>query len=248
VRVLLCGESWVTHSLHIKGVDSFTTSSYVEGADRLRASLDTAGIEVSYLPGHLTPARFPGSAGDLADYTAVILSDIGANSLLLSPDTFERSAIAPNRLDAVEEYVRAGGALLMIGGYLSFAGIEGKARYHGTAVEKALPVEISIQDDRVEAPQGVQPTVASAGHPVVAGIPAQWPVLLGYNQLTAKAAAEVIVRCGTDPLLVLGTHGAGRTAAFASDCAPHWCPPDFMNWAGYDLLWPQLVRWLGQQS
>jgi Putative glutamine amidotransferase len=32
MRVLLCGESWVTHSLHIKGVDSFTTSAYAEGA------------------------------------------------------------------------------------------------------------------------------------------------------------------------------------------------------------------------
>ncbi len=34
MRVLLCGESWVTHSLHVKGVDSFTTSAYVEGAER----------------------------------------------------------------------------------------------------------------------------------------------------------------------------------------------------------------------
>ena len=59
MRVLLCGESWITHSLHIKGVDSFTTSSYVEGADHLRAVLGEAGIDVEYLPGHLVPARFP---------------------------------------------------------------------------------------------------------------------------------------------------------------------------------------------
>ena len=38
MRVLLCGESWVTHSVHVKGVDSFTTSSYTEGADHLRIS------------------------------------------------------------------------------------------------------------------------------------------------------------------------------------------------------------------
>ena len=139
MRVLLCGESWVTHSLHIKGVDSFTTSAYVEGADELRAVLTRAGVDVDYLPGHLVPPQFPGTAAELADYGAVILSDIGANSLLLAPDTFERSAIAPNRLAAVEEYVRDGGGLLMVGGYLSFAGIEGKARYHGTPAETALP-------------------------------------------------------------------------------------------------------------
>jgi uncharacterized membrane protein len=82
MRALLCGESWVTHSLHIKGVDSFTTSAYVEGASQLRAALSGAGIEVEYLPGHLVPGQFPGSAGGLAPYDAVILSDIGANSML----------------------------------------------------------------------------------------------------------------------------------------------------------------------
>ena len=48
--------------------------------------------------------------------------------------------------------MRDGGGLLMIGGYLSFAGIDGKARYHGTPVEDALPVTIAATDDRVEAP------------------------------------------------------------------------------------------------
>jgi uncharacterized membrane protein len=244
MRVLLCGESWITHSVHIKGVDSFNTSSYVEGADRLRAVLASADIQVDYLPGHLTPARFPGAADELAGYDAIMLSDIGANSLLLSPDTFERSAVRPDRLAAVERYVHAGGGLLMIGGYLSFAGVEGKARYYGTPVEQALPVEISPLDDRVETPQGVQPVVGAPGHAILQGIPADWPVLLGYNQLIPRSAAEVLVRCGDDPLLVVGGYGAGRSAAFASDCAPHWCPPEFMDWPGYSVLWPNLIRWL----
>jgi len=246
MRVLLAGESWVTHSLHIKGVDSFTTSSYVEGADRLREVLTAAGIEVDYLPGHLVPARFPATAAELAAYDAVILSDIGANSLLLAPDTFERSAVAPNRLASIEQYVRDGGGLLMIGGYLSFAGIEAKARYHATPVEAALPVTISATDDRAEHPEGVQPEVINQGHEVLDGVPESWPVLLGYNQLTAKPDAEVLARCGTDPLLTLGSHGSGRSAAFASDCAPHWCPPAFMTWTGYDRLWPNVLRWLAR--
>src|SRR5579871_6340333 len=171
MRVLLCGESWVTHSLHIKGVDSFSTSSYVEGADHLRATLAGADIEVDYLPGHLVPGQFPATLGDLLGYQAVILSDIGANSILLAPQTFEQSRPAPDRLAAVEEYVRNGGGLLMIGGYLSFAGIEGKARYHNTPVETALPVTISLHDDRVERPDGVRPVVTEPGHPVLAGVP-----------------------------------------------------------------------------
>ncbi len=245
MRVLLCGESWVTHSLHIKGVDSFTTSTYVEGADQLRAVLHGGGIDVDYLPGHLVPARFPASADELASYGAVILSDIGANSILLAPQTFERSQPAPDRLAAVEQYVRGGGGLLMIGGYLSFAGIEGKARYHGTPVEDVLPVQIAAVDDRVEVPQGIIPAPAVPGHPVLRGVPEPWPALLGYNRVTPRPDADVVVRCGGDPLVACGQYHGGRSAVFTSDCAPHWAPPDFLAWPGYQTLWPSLLRWLG---
>jgi uncharacterized membrane protein len=229
-------------------VDSFDTSTYTEGAGRLIEALGKAGIDVDYLPAHLVPARFPGTAADLAAYGAVILSDIGANSLLLAPATFERSAAAPNRLASVEQYVRDGGGLLMIGGYLSFAGIEGKARYYGTPVEAALPVTISPHDDRAERPEGVHPVVVEPGHPVLDGVPEDWPDLLGYNRLAGTSAAQILVRCEADPLLAVGSHGAGRSAAFASDCAPHWCPPGFMAWPGYDRLWGSLLRWLAGQG
>ena len=247
MRVLLAGESWVTHSVHVKGVDSFDTSTYVEGAGRLIEALEAAHLEVDYLPAHLVPPRFPGTAGELAKYGAVILSDIGANSLLLAPATFERSEAAPNRLTSVEQYVRDGGGLLMIGGYLSFAGIDGKARYHDTPVEAALPVLISATDDRVERPSGAAPQPVASGHPVLRDVPdGAWPDLLGYNRVTARPEAEVLARCGDDPLIVCWEYHAGRSAVFTSDCAPHWAPPGFMAWAGYGALWPGLIRWLGR--
>ena len=103
------------------------------------------------------------------------------------------------------------------------------------------PVTISPHDDRAECPEGVQPAVIEPGHPVLDGVPQDWPPLLGYNRLAAKSATQVLVRCDADPLLVVGSHGAGRSAAFASDCAPHWCPPDFMAWPGYNPLWGNLL-------
>jgi hypothetical protein len=151
-RVLIAGESWVTHSLHQKGFDSFTTTSYHEGVGPLRAALTASGFSVDYLPNHLAAADFPGTAQALEPYGAVILSDIGSNTLLLHPDTFERSTPMPDRTLAIRDYVAAGGGLVMVGGYLTFQGIEGRARWAGTPVEEALPVLIEPTDDRVEVP------------------------------------------------------------------------------------------------
>ena len=47
----------------------------------------------------------------------------------------------------------------------------------------------------------------------------------------------------TPQMIVAGTHGSGRTVAFTSDQAPHWAPPEFMDWDGYAVLWDQLLRW-----
>jgi uncharacterized membrane protein len=242
-RVLLAGESWIMHTIHQKGFDSFTTTAYGEGHRWLQAGLEAGGYRVEHLPNHLAPARFPTSAAALAAYDVVILSDIGSNTLLLSPETFERSQSLPNRLHLLRDYVAGGGGLVMVGGYLTFQGIDAKARYAGTAVEAALPVTMLTIDDRVEAPEGVTPRVEAPDHPIVAGLPLAWPALLGYNRIIAKPAATVVATAGDDPLLVAGTTGSGRAVAFASDCGPHWAPPAFCEWDGYARLWQGIVGW-----
>ena len=68
--------------------------------------------------------------------------------------------------------------------------------------------------------------------------------VLGYNRVAPKTKAEVLLTIGDDPLLAVWSYGRGRVAAFTSDCAPHWAPPEFLNWAGYRGLWVNLVRWL----
>jgi uncharacterized membrane protein len=105
-------------------------------------------------------------------------------------------------------------------------------------------VTIATTDDRVESPAGVEPVVRQPDHPIVAGLPPKWPNLLGYNRVVPRAGAEVVVAVGEDPLIVAGTVGAGRGAAFTSDCGPHWCPPPFVEWEGYAPMWQQLVAWV----
>jgi uncharacterized membrane protein len=246
--ILIAGESWITHSVHIKGMDSFTTNSYEEGVQWLRQALERAGYTVQFLPNHLVPSGFPVEDRDLQRYAAVILSDVGSNSLLLNPESFVRANATANRLELLAAYVANGGAFAMIGGYMSYAGIDGKARYGGIAVERILPNRISATDDRVELPQGSKPEVVRASHAVVRGLPIRWPALLGYNRLTAKDEGEVLVCCGGDPFVVVGTWGRGRTMAFASDCGPHWAPPAFLDWEQHDRFWAQALDWLTSTS
>src|SRR3954467_14082475 len=163
-RALIAGESWIMHTIHQKGVDAFTTTAYGTGHQWLQGALEAGDWEVDHLPNHLAPATFPTTMAELNGYDVVILSDIGSNSLLLSPDTFERSLSAPNRLALLRDWVASGGGLVMVGGYLTFQGIDAKGRYAGSPVEEALPVTLHYHDDRVEAPEGVVPRVQMAGH------------------------------------------------------------------------------------
>ena len=98
-------------------------------------------------------------------------------------------------------------------------------------------------DDRVEVPESVAPVVAVPDHEAIAGVSPDWPSLLGYNRFAGKEEATVIATVGEDPLLVVSEPGAGRAVTFASDCAPHWAPPEFVQWPDYASLWSSIVRW-----
>jgi uncharacterized membrane protein len=243
-RVLLAGESWSTTSIHTKGSDSFITSLYEEGAADYIAALEAAGHEVTFQPNHVAAERFPYTVDELNAFDVVVLSDIGANTLLVPKAVFVGGNTVPNRLRSLAEWVDAGGALLMVGGYLSFQGIEAKANYRGTPLADVLPVLMEIGDDREETPEGSLAKVTVADHPITQQMPEPWPRILGYHRLVAKEGTQVLATVGEHPLLVVGRHGAGRVAAFATDMGPHWLPREFVEWPGYTRLWQQLTAWL----
>src|ERR1700730_7572832 len=110
----------------------------------------------------------------------------------------------------------------MIGGHLPFVGIEGKVRYHDTPIETVLPWLASARIWPAPNAQGVHPPVVQPGHPVLAGVPEDWPTLLGYNSLTSKSATQILIRCDADPLLVVGSHGIGRGADVRPRSARPW--------------------------
>ncbi len=243
-KVLIAGESWVSESTHYKGFDSFTSVTFETGVDPLRDALTASGVEVTYMPAHEVPERFPMTLEAFSPFDVVVLSDIGANSILLHPDTWLRGQRTPNRLKVLAAWVERGGGLMMAGGYMSFQGFEGKAMYRNTPVDAVLPSIIEAWDDRVEAPEGAEAVVLDASHPVLAGVEGQWPALLGYNRFGVKDDALVLARVDDDPLLAVREVGDGRTLAWASDIGPHWCPDEFVAWPGYRRLFSQAIAWL----
>ncbi|MFO1349279.1 MAG: glutamine amidotransferase [Gammaproteobacteria bacterium] len=248
--VLLVGESWVTSATHYKGWDQFGSVTFHLGAEPFVAALASSAFDVTYMPAHQAAEQFPFELKALQRYAAIILSDIGSNTLLLHPDVWLRGKPVPNRLKLIRDYVLAGGGLIMMGGYYSFQGINGGARYRGTAVAEVLPVTIQPYDDRVEVPEGFRADIVAPKHPILAGLRPPWPLLLGVNEVQVKNEpdVELLARLpeeeGGHPLLVAGRYGKGRSLAWASDVGPHWLPQDFVDWPGYAKLWRQALTWV----
>lgn len=246
-KVLLAGESWMSYTTHVKGFDAFYTSKYETGTEFISKAVEAAGYEFCFLPNHRASEEFPFTMEELSQYDCVILSDIGANTLLLCADTFDRSLVRPNRCNLLRDYVLQGGALMMIGGYLTFSGVDAKGKWHDTAVQEVLPVEVLTRDDRMEHCEGIRPVTQDANHPILKGIPAEWPFVLGYNKTLPKPQAEVLATVGGDPFIAAADFGRGRSAVLTTDCAPHWAPPEFCRWEYYNALFRNFLDYLTEK-
>lgn len=158
---------------------------------------------------------------------------------------YPASQIDPVLQRRVIEQVAEGAGLLMCGGWESFHGCGGD--WDHTPIAEILPVEISSFDDRVNCDSPLL-VAQVAAHPATVGLP--WnerpPVIGGFNRFTSKSDATVVLESHqfsaarsdsgfsfeflrTDPLLVCGQWGRGRTAALATDVAPHWVGP-LVDW------------------
>ncbi|MEE9384367.1 MAG: glutamine amidotransferase [Nannocystaceae bacterium] len=190
----------------------------------------------SYLGGLLTSWRLD------FDY---VPSDQPMSAELLAPkrqlyilSDYPARQLAPELQQRLVAHVRAGAGLLMVGGWESFCGAGG--HWQHTAVAEALPVHIADEDDRVNCDQPAM-VMRARSHPAIDTL--DWdqrpPCIGGFNRMIAKSDASValelqryaVARHGSSltftprekhPLLVFGSHGNGRTAALATDVAPHW--------------------------
>ena len=193
--LLLVGESWFSHTIHTKGFDSFTTSTYEEGCADFVAALQSRGWAVDHIPSHLVDTQMPSTAEALGRYAVVALSDVGSNTFLLRRPTFIGGQVSPDLLELIAAYTTGGGGLVMVGGYMSFGGIDGTARYGQTCLADVLPVTVSAGDDRVERPAGVTPLPPPPGRAARSTSSRATPLTSSVSTNRTRPAANSAERC-----------------------------------------------------
>lgn len=252
IHVLYVGDSEVVLNRYLVGADVIEQSYFNDNGRYFREAMaQQAGIQVKHITPHAVGTEFPRTPAELAAYDVIIFSDVGFNSMIFYPGLTPPYTypLGPDRIGMVRDFVTAGGGFIMVGGYLSFAGLNGIARWYDTEIERLLPVQIARHDDRVEVVQGFRFQLDQPDHPIVAGLPwqeANW-TLCGYNRVRLKDGAVQIASYAGDPIIASGAFGEGRTAIFASDFAPHWAG-DFVRWPHYSAFWAGMIHWLAKRT
>ncbi len=247
LNILFVGESYFATLTEIKGKDMFDETNYHEPALIMKEMLEALGHKFTHIPCHLVPRDYPRDLATLSLYDVVIYSDVGSNSFLLLPEMVNTGKRMVNTLALTKQYVENGGGFCMIGGYMTFQGMNAKGKWKDTHIEDILPVNMLPHDDRCEVPEGADLCCEPSSHPIFEGIPAQLPYILGYNKLIAKSDAKVLMEFNGDPIIAVVEYGMGRTMAYATDCTPHWAPAAMHEWESYPKLWDNIVRWLGNK-
>ncbi len=162
---------------------------------------------------------------------------------------YSRKQLSPRLERLIAKKVEEGAGLLMIGGWGSFSGPFGG--WKGSLIEKMLPVTCLGRDDRLNFPGGAL-MLPEKRHPVLDRVIfSKPPVICGLNRVRPKKNSTVILAARKisvksrgkynsgsvalakqgEPLLVIHGDPAIRTAAFATDAAPHWCG-GLVDWGG----------------
>jgi uncharacterized membrane protein len=188
-------------------------------------------------------------------FKVIILGDLDA------------SFLSPRQLKDIDQAVRDGAGLLMIGGQNSFA----PGGWDKTTLATLLPVSLQkIDPPQINTKFVPQLTAAGTVHPIFRNITGyfiapngtkgsqQMPDLSGCVALgAAKPGAEVLAihptaKVASEPAIVLAVqqYGKGRTAAFAADTTWRWnlFLRGLEKKSPYNQFWGQMVRWLASEE
>ncbi len=129
----------------------------------------------------------------------------------------------------------------------------GGGRFYPAANPTSIP-DIFLKETQQVSGQNIVEErffpIQQASSPILRGLDAGLPALLGYNGTTAKSAATtVLVSSRSDPVLAQWQYGLGRAVAWTSDATGRWAR-NWVGWSGFTRFFSQLVAWTfpGEES
>lgn len=195
---------------------------------------------------------FPTDIETLKKFDVMILGDL------------DSSLFSGRQLEMIEDAVKDGAGLLMIGGEAAF----GRGGYAGTPVAKLLPVEMGGRGDKsFKEAFPLQLTAEGKVHPIFQGTlmffegrdKAVLPELGGNNEVLGAKPAAMVLAVNPDKtahdgkkmvVAAVQQYGNGRTMALTIDTTWRW----YMQLRGigretpYTKFWGQTIRWLANQE
>ncbi|HYN47490.1 MAG TPA: VWA domain-containing protein [Candidatus Nanopelagicales bacterium] len=155
--------------------------------------------------------------------------------------------------DAILARMKAAGITLSTVGaggganpFLEQLAVQGGGRFYPAVNPASIPDIFLKETQQVSGQQIVEerffPAI-TASSPIIRGLDAGFPSLLGYNGTTIKAAAtSVLVSGRSDPVLAQWQYGLGRAVAWTSDATGRWAR-SWVGWNGFSRFFGQLVAW-----
>ena len=155
--------------------------------------------------------------------------------------------------DAILARMKAAGITLSTVGaggganpFLQELAAKGGGRFYDAVNPSSIPDIFLKETEQVAGQQIVEerffPAVTTSS-PIIRGLDAGFPSLLGYNGTTSKAAATTILVSGrSDPVLAQWQYGLGRAVAWTSDATGRWAR-SWVGWDGFARFFGQLVAW-----
>ena len=180
---------------------------------------------------YLGLAGFPEAPADVFDSSAIVLCNVPANVMSL------------RQKNVLAEYVRRGGALVVLGGDMAFE----RGGWRGSMLEDALPLQVkaSVGDGLRHAVHGLKLSAVAGNLWLKESDFGQDPRAYFMHRVTLKPDAIVFVRAGEDPFLVGGSSGAGRVM-----CVLGWPYGDpgtndtaFWDWSDWVYLFRNAIWW-----
>lgn len=161
---------------------------------------------------------------------------------VLALDNVHAFALGPQRRARVADFVRAGGGLLVCGGYWNLS----LGADHNTALADLLPVRIRKYRDILCDRNGL---ALKAEKPAFFGNVNWTSPVHAYTVDTSplKPGVEVLATAGGRPAIVASTAGKGRVITLlinpCGDPAPGTTP--YWQWAQWPKMLAACLRWLG---